>query len=150
MQATQGQHELEHHGMFYSFCSEQCRENFRNNPHLYLGVSKEKGKQLPKRRKFLLNKALSPKQSEKVKASLSALMGIFDVRIDGKVVKVSYDLLQTRATQIEQAISDAGVALGSGLGTRLKRGWVHYTEETELDNLAADDAACCNKPPSEG
>ncbi len=76
------------------------------------------------------------------------MMGILDVRITGEKVAVTYDLFEATAEQIERDIEQAGAKLGAGWASRLRRGWVHYTEENELDNLAVSNMACCNTPPA--
>lgn len=142
--------ELEHHGLRHAFCSAQCRDNFAANPRLYIGPSRQAGRQLLKRRKFVLESPLTEDQAEKVKQRLFELMGIAEVCIDGKRVEVSYDLLQARSAQVEKAITDAGALLGSGWTVRLRRGWRDYTEENELSQLAAKPGACCSRPPGKG
>ena len=62
-------------------------------------------------------------------------MGIKNVDIDSEGMHISYDLLQVTAEQIETAIDKSGVILGDKLSQKLKRAFVHYVEESELDNL---------------
>jgi len=138
-----------HLGIEYYFCTPQCRENFRARPKLYVGRQSAKyaGREIIKCRAFLLDLAVDSSVEHQLEASVHQLMGVREVRIKGRKIVISYNLLEATAEQMERALSDAGAALAVGLGARLKRGWLHYTEETELDNLATDDAACCNKPP---
>lgn len=150
MQVSEDRFELEHHGLRYGFCSVQCRDNFAANPRLYIGPDRQAGRELLKRRKFVLEGTLSDEQAEKVKQALFELMGIKEVCIDGRRVEVCYDLLQARAAQVEQAITEAGATLGSGWSSSFKRGWLNYTEENELEQLAAKPAACCSRPPRKG
>ncbi len=140
----------EHLDMSYHFCSQQCLENFIAHPKLYLGIKslKKEGKHVIKRRSFMLDRPLQGSIENTLKTTLSAMMGVRDVRIVGVKVTVTYDLLEATSVQIEKDIEQAGTSLGTGWAERLKRGWVHYTEETELDNLAVDNMACCNKPPA--
>ncbi len=142
----------DHIGIKYRFCSQQCRENFLARPTLYVGrqAAKLAGKVVIKRRTFLLDHAVGEAMEYQLNDALRQMMGVRDVRVNGREISVTYDLLEDTAEQVEQALADAGAAFGSGWAERLKRGWVHYTEETELDNLAAGDAACCNKPPAKG
>jgi len=142
----------EHLGICYHFCSQQCLENFTVRPKLYLGIKseKQKGKRVIKKRSFVLDTPVPESGADALKAALSEMMGIRDVRVTGAKVSVTYDLLEATAIQIEQALEKADATLGSGWAGRLKRGWVHYTEENELDSLASTDAACCNKPPQRG
>lgn len=37
MEVHRHQLELEYRGMHFAFCSEQCRERFETDPHLYVG-----------------------------------------------------------------------------------------------------------------
>lgn len=150
MQVSNDAFELEYHELRYRFCSNQCRENFSNNPRLYIGTSAKTAHPVLKRRKFMLESPLSAAQAEQVKQVLLNLMGIREVCIDGKHIEVCYDLLQARASQVEQAILEAGATLGSGWGARFKRGWRAYTEENELSNLEAEPGACCSRPPAKG
>ncbi len=134
-------------GLIYNFCSQQCRENFVARPSLYIGKQAGHRQPIIKRRHFLLDRAVDDTQKQHLMRAIEQLMGVRNVHVDKRRVSIDYNLLEARAEQIEKALLKAGAALGSGWGERLKRGWIHYTEENELDHLAADDAACCNKPP---
>ncbi len=142
----------EHLGICYHFCSQQCLENFTIRPKLYLGIKseKQKGKSVIKKRSFVLDAPVPESGADALKAALSEMMGIREVVISGANVSITYDLLEATAMQIEHTFEKAGAKLGSGWAGQLKRGWIHYTEENELDNLASTDAACCNKPPQRG
>ncbi len=139
-------------GVSYHLCSQQCQQNFTKQPTLYLGIHAEKYKRksIVKKRTFTLDSPLLDAEVETLEPLISAMMGVRKVQISGAAVSVSYDLLEATAEQVEKTIEQAGNKLGNGWSARLKRGWVHYTEETELDNLATDGAACCNKPPAKG
>jgi YHS domain-containing protein/copper chaperone CopZ len=152
MDASNSEITTEHLGVCYHFCSQQCLENFTTHPKMYLGIKseKQKGKSVIKKRSFTLDRPIPESGVDALKAALSEMMGIRDVQVTGATVSVTYDLFEATATQIEQALEKAGAKLGSGWASRLKRGWIHYTEENELDNLASTDAACCNKPPGHG
>ena len=137
----------EHIGNVYHFCSAQCLENFSARPRLYVGkgAQKAEGRVVVKRREFSLDRPVP--DAAALEAALMRMMGVKEVGISGTKVSVTYDLLEATAAQIEQALTMAGAGLGTGWSARLKRGWVNYTEETELENLAAGDAPCCNRPP---
>ena len=142
----------EHLSIHYLFCSEQCRTNFLSRPRLYIGKNAKKtgqGEAL-KCRKFRLGQPLTPTQSEKVSKELGLLMGIKQVDVQSQAIAITYDLRQCRAEQIEACLSGAGIKLGEGWSDRLRLGWIHYTEENELDNLAAQPGACCSHPPKQG
>jgi len=149
MDATDSTICTEHGGMVYHFCMSQCRENFCARPQLYLGnkSAKRTGREMIKRRTFMLDKAMGGMQGEALMMSLNQLMSVQNISVEGNRIAIDYNLLEVNANQIEQALVNAGAAMGSGWAERLKRGWVHYTEENELDNLVAPEAACCNKAP---
>lgn len=138
-----------HVGIVYHFCSQQCVENFDAHPRLYVGkgAQKAEGKTVIKRRTFTLERPVPQPDADALKAALLCMMGVKEVGISGNRVSVSYDLLEATAVQIERAIEKAGASPGKGWVARLRRGWAQYTEETELGNLSAEDAACCNRPP---
>src|SRR3569832_1883039 len=46
MQVSRDSFAIEHLGIHYAFCSQQCQDRFEANPHLYIGVP---GEQAPKR-----------------------------------------------------------------------------------------------------
>jgi len=141
-----------HSGLVYYFCTEQCQENFLVRPGLYIGnkAAKLRGREIIKRRTFMLEQVVTGLQRDAVMMALNQLMSVRNITVAGNKIAIDYNLLEVNAGQIEMALVKAGVLLGEGWGERLKRGWIHYTEETELDNLAAGDAACCNKPPAKG
>jgi YHS domain-containing protein len=149
MDATGSEITAEHVGIVYHFCSGQCLENFTVRPGLYVGKGAQKpgGKTLIKQRTFALECPLADAEADVMKAALLRMMGVRDVDISGVRVAVTYDLLEATAAQIGREIEQAGAKVGKGWAARLKRGWVRYTEETELENLAAGDAPCCNRPP---
>lgn len=78
------------------------------------------------------------------------LMSAHNISIEANTISIDYNLLELNAHQIESALIQAGASMGSGWSERLKRGWIHYSEENELDHLAAPDAACCNQAPGKG
>jgi len=63
------------------------------------------------------------------------MMGIKEVTIDKNIIRITYDLLEVTTTQIETTIQRAGEKLTASWGAKLKRAFIHYFEETELDNL---------------
>ncbi len=89
-------------------------------------------------------------QAEALMMALNQLMSVRNINIEGNRISIDYNLLELNAGQVEAALITAGASMGSGWAERLKRGWVHYTEENELDNLVASDSACCNKAPAKG
>jgi len=142
----------DHLGVIYHFCSPQCRDNFQARPKLYLGEQSpvRRGLQVIKRRVFRLDQPLAGIKLECLVEALNRLMSVHHVRVEGDRLFIAYNLLEINAVQIEAALEQAGVAVSSSWLERLKRSWIHYTEENELDNLATGEAACCNKPPAKG
>jgi len=142
----------EYHGICYHFCSQQCLENFTARPALYVGIKspKQKGKSVIKNRSFTVDRPVPQSDANTLQTELCKMMGVQDVQVSETHVSVTYDLLEATAVQVEEALEQAGEKLGAGWSERLKRGWVHYTEENELDMLAAADGACCNRPPGRG
>lgn len=128
-------------GIRYAFCSEQCRQRFVANPHLYIGVPgekspKQKSVELFKRRRFQLDAPLAPHDAVILTGELGAMMGVKAIEIqDDGTVTVTYDLLQATADQLEAKMVEVGVKLGKGWAERLRRGFVHYMEECEVGNL---------------
>ncbi len=143
---------MQYFGIHYNFCSQQCHENFLSQPKLYVGKdAKKAGRQeVLKCRKFKLGQSLTILQIKKVGQELGQLMGIKQVDVQSQAIAVTYDLRQCRAEQIETCLAGAGIKLGEGWSDRLRLGWIHYTEENELDSLAAQPGACCNRPPKQG
>jgi YHS domain-containing protein len=141
MDVAPAQFETIYEGLRYAFCSEQCRQRFVANPHLYVGVPGEKapgqkGVELFKRRRFQLDASLAAQDAAVLTEALGAMMGVKTVEIeDGNTVTLTYDLIQATAEQLEAKMAEVGVKLGAGWAERLRRGFVHYMEETEVGNL---------------
>lgn len=143
MEVAPAQFETIFEGLHYAFCSEQCRQRFVANPHLYIGVPgekapRQKGEELLKRRRFQLDTPLASQGAVILIDELSAMMGVKAVAIlDDNTVIITYDLIQATAEQLEAKMVEVGVKLGEGWAERLRRGFVHYTEECEVGNLEA-------------
>lgn len=131
---------VDHEGIRYAFCSKQCCERFVHNPHLYIGypgnkAPKQKGEVVLKNRKLKLNEPLTAKIANKVRDNIKSMKGVNQVGIDGDTVSITYDLLIASEAQIEEEILRSGVSLGGDLAERLRRAFVHFIEETEIDSL---------------
>ena len=138
---------VEHHKMYFHFCSEQCRETFIAHPNLYsTKVGKERDEIL-KRRTMRLTEPLDKEVAELLVPYLTEMMGVREVTVEGEKVHITYDLLQVTEIKIEKALVEVGLQLGGGWLERLGRSWVHDSEEIELDNLAAPPTPCCNRAP---
>jgi len=140
MEVEIGQLSFSYLGIEYSFCSQQCQDRFSANPHLYIGQPgkpspRQHGKSIIKRRLLKLDTAIPADIALKIERALKSMMGIKEVTIDKNIVRITYDLLEVTTAQIESTILHAGENLAAGWGEQLKRAFIHYFEETELDNL---------------
>lgn len=132
--------EITYAGAHYAFCSNQCRERFEANPHLYIGypghkAPKQKGVKIVKRRRFKLEQTLSLSDAEVLAKELYDMMGISKIDIDGMDIDVTYDLMEATAEQIEDRMVDIGLKLGGEWSQRLRRGFIHLFEETEVSSM---------------
>ncbi|WP_084610058.1 YHS domain-containing protein [Sedimenticola selenatireducens] len=130
---------ISYQGMDFAFCSQQCKDRFLANPHLYIGVPgapapKQEGQEVFKRRRLRLETPLSDVHAQQVTEQLLAMMGVYSVDIDAGELTITYDLLQATAEQIEATLQQAGACLGEGWSERLRRAFVHYLEENEVAN----------------
>ena len=131
------QHAINYQGMDFAFCSQQCKDRFLANPHLYIGVPgepapKQEGQKVLKRRRLRLETRLSDTEARQVTEQLLAMMGVYTVDITAAELVITYDLLQATAEQIEATLQQAGARLGAGWGEKLRRAFVHYLEENEV------------------
>lgn len=131
------QNAINYLGIDFAFCSQQCKDRFLANPHLYIGVPgepapKQEGQEVLKRRRLRLETALSDADAQQVTEQLLAMMGVHSVAIAADELTITYDLLQATAAQIEATLQQAGARLGGGWGEKLRRAFVHYLEETEV------------------
>ncbi len=130
----------EYMGSDFYFCSVQCLERFTANPHLYIGQGgipspKQQGVRVIKKRTISLGEIPNDEVQQKLATELLQMMGIIQIELDDDLIHIQYDLLEATASQIEQAIEQSGTALGHVWSDRLKRAFVHYVEETQLENL---------------
>jgi YHS domain-containing protein len=140
MHVTRDSFDLEHLGIHYAFCSQQCRDRFKANPHLYIGVPgkqapKQKGLEIIKQRRFHLDQPLTDAEAAILMEGLGTMMGIKHVDVKGDTIAITYDLIQATGEQIEANIGQIGMQLGTGWRERLQRGFVHFVEECEVGNL---------------
>lgn len=128
---------VKHLGMHFAFCSQQCQSRFLANPNLYIGKPGHPSHkdEMIKRRRLKLSESLSPQQSEELVKELLNMMGIKQVAVTQEEVEITYDLLQATAKQIENRIAQVGGRFSNDLAEKLRRAFVHYLEETEIDNL---------------
>ncbi len=143
MNVKQGIFDFEYQSRNFSFCSQQCRDRFESNPHLYIGyagkpAAKQRGEHIIKHLVLKLDQAIPEQEISHIKTSLKAMMGILDVIITNNKITLTYDLLQATAQQIESMIEQCGEVLGKAWSDKFKRAIVHYHEETLLSNLEYD------------
>ena len=125
----------------YAFCSEHCRERFKRWPHLYVGeatyglAEKQLGTVVRKAHKIRLVDAVESGKMPEVRKAVESLKGIEAVDIEGGEVTVVYDLLQVSLKDIENAIIVEVGDLRDRMTDKLRRVFIHYSEECELDNL---------------
>lgn len=140
MEVKQGSLEYKHKGLSYSFCSQQCQDRFNTNPHLYIGqpgkpAPKQLGKSLIRKRVLELDMPIPVQIEHLVKEILGEMMGIKIITIESNTIQITYDLLEVTIQQIETTLEKSGEKLSTAWAVRLKRAFIHYLEDTELDNL---------------
>lgn len=140
MEVDIGNLSILYQGIEYSFCSQQCQERFSTNPHLYIGrpgnaSPKQQGKRIIKRRTLKLENPVPDDVALKIVKALKSMMGVKEVTIDKNIVRITYDLLEATTAQIETTIEELGECLAASWGKQLKRAYIHYFEDTELDVL---------------
>lgn len=149
MQVSATSFATEYAGIPYAFCSEQCKERFLSSPHLYVGfpghqAPAQQGREIIKRRRFVLSAPLETMQAEQVKHVLLEMMGIHDVCIEGDKIEIQYDLIQATAEQISDKLGLIGAGLGAGWKDRIRLAFVNYLEECEIDNLEIENKKGCH------
>ena len=133
---------LDYQGSHYVFCSDQCLERFKLNPHLYIGypgseAPKHAGVEVLKKRTLRIAEPLPQEVVDQFIEYIESMMGIHSIEIKVTHITIVYDLLQVTETQIEAKITDAGIELGDDLMEKIRRAFVHYMEETEVASLEA-------------
>jgi copper chaperone CopZ len=79
-------------------------------------------------------------------SKLARVQGVKEVRIDAARgdVFVEYDLAHCSEEAVERWMVHEGFVLDDHLMERVKRGWIHYTEENEIDALKMNPRSCCD------
>ena len=139
---------LDYQGSHYAFCSNQCLDRFQLNPHLYIGypgseAPKHAGVVVMKKRRLKLAEPFPQEVSDQFIEYIEAMMGIHSIKIDGDCITIVYDLLQATETQIEKKITEAGIVLGDDLPEKIRRAFVHFLEEVEVESLEARSGSKC-------
>lgn len=140
MMVSGGGFEAIHEGLHYTFCSLQCLERFMDRPGLYVAAGgrrppRRKGG-LVRRRRMRLSTPLAPEQAAGMAAALRSMMGVKRVACGGEreLVEITYDLFQATAEQLERRITELGGRLDDAVGERVKRTYVRYAENCELED----------------
>ena len=133
---------LDYQKIHYAFCSIQCLERFQLNPHLYIGypgseAPKHAGIEVLKKRQLKLTEPLPQEVADQFIEYVEAMMGIHSIKINGNRIDITYDLLQVTESQIEKTITDVDVTRGNDMMEKIRRAFVHYMEETEVESLQA-------------
>ncbi len=136
----------------FTFCSVQCKERFTANPNLYVSQAgktavKHYIKSITKQRTLALEETIPDDIANIISQSLMTMMGINKVQVKGNKITITYNLLEATTEQIEEHIEQMGQYLSRNWIDRLKRAFIHYSEETELDNLEQSDGYSCHNPP---
>ena len=127
-------------GIKYYFCSQQCIDRFIALPGLYCGdpkhgkSDKQKGKKSIKIRRIVLSTPIPDGNIQSLKNSISELMGVDALEMGSDELKVKYDLLVVSLKEIEHVIEKTLGEFKSPIVDKIRRGWIRYTEECELDN----------------
>jgi len=97
---------------------------------------KQKGDVLIKKRRIRLLSVISNDARARLITAITKLMGVQDISIEGDEVLVVYDLMKIALEDIEAVIVKSVGQLDEAVTEKIKRGFIHYSEECELDNLA--------------
>jgi len=100
-----------------------------------------------KKRRLRLARAQSSRNAVGLAKRLRTQQGVKSVVVEDHFVFVDYDLMQISEQRIEQEIIASGEKLADYMLEKLRRSWIHYIEDTELENSKITHSACCNRPP---
>jgi len=80
------------------------------------------------------------------KKIVNSVAGVTSVNIDAekKDVYVEYDILKCCEEAIEHWMVRSGFVLDNSFLARMKRGFIHYTEQNEQVSLKAKAQSCCD------
>ena len=101
-----------------------------------------------KNRTLLVEKMVCEGCEEKIKKEISNLSGVLEVEANHKTekVKVKYDILKINLKSIEYKLKKIGYNLRENFLYKLDRGFIHFLEKNEKDNLTGKSSACCSNP----
>ena len=86
-------------------------------------------------------------QTDKIKETLSDNGNVKAVMFDsdkGNII-ITYNLELNSLKMIEQLLEGRGFELSNNFWEKFKSGWIHFTEQNELDNLHVKHI-CCSDP----
>lgn len=103
---------------------------------------------LIKKRKFAVVGITGQEAVNNIIESLNQKTGIIEVDVDDqkRFVRIKYDLMKINFETIERSIKELGFGLSHRLKEKFKRGMAKFTEQNELDNIAAPPSSCCSDP----
>ena len=67
--------------------------------------------------------------------AVAGMMGIRKVDVEHSEITITYDLLEATAEQIERKLLETGARLGTKWKERIRRSFVHYTEDCQAANM---------------
>lgn len=124
------------------FCSQQCEDRFIAHPDLYVGSrktgrsEKQKGRVEIKSHRIVFSKSLDKMEMAKLTDGVQQLMGVKTLKVSPKDMSISYDLMEVSLETIEGQVEQTLGPLETPWVDRVKRSWIHYSEECELEDLA--------------
>lgn len=102
-----------------------------------------------KKRSIKLNPVLTADDANALCLRMADTNGIVDMSWEQPDrLKVQYELMNINLVEIEKKINECGGHLASGFFNRFIRGWIHFTEENETQNLRSVPRSCCSIPES--
>ncbi len=77
---------------------------------------------------------------------LNNLKGVKKVNYDQSegTLTISYDLESVMLIKIEEKLQTMGLELDISHLAKIKRGWQHFTEQNELENMHVNPTCCSN------
>lgn len=103
--------------------------------------------EITKRRTIDLAAIADESRRSEIQTAILQLDGVKRVEPEsGGGISVEYNLIKISLQEIEEVIESKGHRPKLGLFGRLKRAFIHYTEQNEFDNATAPDAPCCSNP----
>lgn len=150
MKAVQDDLWRTHLGIKHFFCSQQCVDRFIALSGLYTGhpktgpAEKQKGRIQIKRHKISFSEPISAQSMAEIQEAVRVMMGVKSLNAHREAIFVTYDLMEVSLEDIEKTVERILGKIDSPMIEHVKRGWIHYTEECELENLAhpSRDGGC--------